>query len=414
MQKAQEAAAVAVTKRRRFLTHTKHLVVALAGALLMPCAYAAVLPEDRADVLLHNYSGDGSTFKGPSILVRKQFKETVSVWGNYYIDMNSAASIDVVTQGSPYEEVRDEASVGFDYLHNKTLLSASIKNSSENDYEADSYALGLSQDFFGDMSTFTMGYSAGSDDVYQNIRDGNGADDIIGRTYFGSATHERFSLGWSQIFTKNWIVSLNAEASVDEGFLRNPYRSSRFIAQDDGINIDQGREQENYPTTRSSQAYAIKSMYFLPWRGALRAEYRGFNDSWDISAFNYEFRYVHRYKENWTFELRYRYYDQTQASFYSELFDFAGQFDFRASDKELSTFHNTTTGFGITYEFNIGWLSWVDRATANLYVDRVNYQYDNFLDKRVSAANGSTVNPGDEPAFEFDATISRLFLSIWY
>ncbi len=397
---------MAVTKQGIF--------AAVAGLLLLQSAQAAVLPEDRADLLFHNYAGDDSTFKGPSILVRKQFKETVSAWANYYVDMNSAASIDVVTQGSPYEEVRDEASIGFDYLYNKTILSASTKVSDENDYFAESYSLGLSQDFFGDMSTFTMGYSHGADDVYQNIRDGNGADDIIGRTFFGNAKHQRFSVGWSQIFTKNWIVSFNGEASVDEGFLRNPYRSVRYVSADDGTSVDASSEPENYPTTRSSQAYAIKSMYFLPWRAALRAEYRGFNDSWDIVASNYEFRYIHRYKEDWIFELRYRYYDQTQASFYRDLYDFQEQFEFRASDKELSTFNNTAIGFGATYEFDTNWIGWIDRATVNLYVDRINYQYENFLDKRVSAAPGSTVNPGEEPAFEFDATITRFFLSIWY
>ncbi|MFL0811055.1 MAG: DUF3570 domain-containing protein [Agarilytica sp.] len=398
---------MAVTSRFYFLT-------ILIAALSSVAANAAVLPEDRSDILFHQYEGDDSTFNGPSILVRKGFKDTVSAWANYYVDFNSAASIDVVTQGSPYKEQRVETSFGADYLYNKTVLSTSFTNSSENDYEADSFSLGLSQEFFGDLSTFTMNYAKGEDDIYQNRRNGPGAGDIIGRDFQGNAHHQRFAIGWTQILTKNWITSFNAEASIDEGFLRNPYRSVRIVNAAVGGN-DQFRETEIYPATRSSQAYAVKSMYYLPWRSAVKLEYRTFNDSWQIEANNYEIKYTHPFKENWIFDIRYRFYDQTQASFYREFFDFAEQFDFRASDKELSTFSNTAIGFGVTWEFIPTWAPFVDRATLNFYFDYVDYQYDNFLDKRQSVlSDPNRVEFGEEDPFSFTANISRLFLSIWY
>ncbi len=389
-------------------------ILLCASTLVASASYAAVLPEDRADILYHNYDGDDSTFKGPSVLIRKQFKETYSAWANYYIDINSAASIDVVTQGSVegYEEERKEMSAGMDYLYDKTLLSASFTNSSENDYEADSFSLGVSQDFFGDMSTLTMNYAQGNDDIYQNIRVGPKKKDIVGRTFRGNAKHQRFAIGWTQIFTRDWIVAFNAEASADEGFLNNPYRSVRYISAGSGENIDIAREFEVYPGTRNSQAYAIKSMYYLPWRGGLKLEYRTFNDSWNIKASNYEIRYTHPYKEDWIFEVRYRHYDQTQASFYSDLFAFQGEFPLLASDKELSTFNNTTIGIGVTYELGRNWLGFFDRATLNLYADTVTYEYDNFSDKRESVYGDAI--PGTESMFTFDALITRLFISVWY
>ena len=90
--------------------------------LLLPLAAGAVtLPEERADALYHRYSGDGVTIDGPSVLVRKNFKETVSVSGNYYVDNVSSASIDVVTSGaSEYAERREEFSLSGDYLYGKT------------------------------------------------------------------------------------------------------------------------------------------------------------------------------------------------------------------------------------------------------------------------------------------------------
>ena len=73
---------------------------------------AAVLPEDRADALYHSYSGGGVSINGPSLLARKQFGKNTSVWGNYYIDSITSASIDVVTSASEYTKRRVEKSVG--------------------------------------------------------------------------------------------------------------------------------------------------------------------------------------------------------------------------------------------------------------------------------------------------------------
>ena len=87
---------------------------AVAGWLALAAggALAGVLPEDRADVLYHYYDGGGVTIDGPSILARKSIGQHVSVYGNYYVDSVSSASIDVLTTASPYEEERVETSIG--------------------------------------------------------------------------------------------------------------------------------------------------------------------------------------------------------------------------------------------------------------------------------------------------------------
>jgi hypothetical protein len=87
------------------------LLLAVAGRIS-----AGVLPDDRADVLYHRYDGGGVTIDGPSLLVRKKFAEKYSVTANYYMDMVSSASIDVVTTASPYMEERRQGNVAFDML----------------------------------------------------------------------------------------------------------------------------------------------------------------------------------------------------------------------------------------------------------------------------------------------------------
>jgi len=77
---------------------------AAAAALVGTAAKGGVLPDDRADLLYHSYSGGGVTINGTSLLVRKKVGDHVSLVGNWYTDSVSGASIDVVTQASPYKE----------------------------------------------------------------------------------------------------------------------------------------------------------------------------------------------------------------------------------------------------------------------------------------------------------------------
>ena len=100
----------------------------LAAVLLITnCAQAAVLPEDRADLLFHSYSGDNVTIQGPSLLVRKEFAGKFSASANYYVDRVSSASIDVVTRASEYTEERTQHSVGLDYLHDRWIMTLGFR-----------------------------------------------------------------------------------------------------------------------------------------------------------------------------------------------------------------------------------------------------------------------------------------------
>lgn len=371
--------------------------------LALQPALSAVLPEDRLDILYHSFDGGGVTIDGPSVLVRKDVAETVSVYANYYADMVSSASIDVEVSGaSRYTEDRVETSLGADYLHDRTLISMSYTKSDEDDYEAETYAFGISQDFFGDMTTLSMGFSLGDDTVRNNTDE----------TFEESAEHRRYHIGLTQVLTKNWIASIGIETVIDEGFLRNPYRFVRF--RDPFTSAPFSTEPENYPETRNSDAFALRTIYYLPYRASIRGEYRSYSDNWGIRSDNYELRYIHPFRENWIFEVKFRAYDQTQADFYSDLFDFRSEKIFRARDKELSTYTTQTFGIGVTYELNAGVLSFFDKSTVNLYWDHMQFDYDNFRDARESMDAGAMINAGEESLYSFDADVIRLFVSFWY
>ncbi len=355
---------------------------------------AATLPEDRTDLLYHAYEGDGADINGPALVVRKSFGDKVSLSGKYYVDSVSSASVDVVTTASPYTEERIETSFGASYLYDSTIFSLNMTNSDENDFQARSYFFSVSQEMFGALTTLSLGYGRGDDTVSRN------GDD----TFEDEIDRQHYQLGLTQVLTKNWIASLDYEAITDEGFLNNPYRSVRY---DDG-NGGFLYEAEVYPRTRTSNSVSLKSRYYLKYGAALSFDYRYFNDTWDIEGHTAGIGYVHKFRDNWTFEIGYRHHTQTQAEFYSDLFARPQAQNFIARDKELSSFSDHMGRVGVTYAFSKKMLPFIERGTVNLYFNRFRFDYENFSDLRVDAPLG------EEPLFGFDANVIQFYLSVWY
>ena len=373
-------------------------ILALAGLALVTgsAAHAAVLPDDRADALYHRYDGGGVTIDGPSLLLRKKFAEKYSVSANYYMDMVSSASIDVMTTASPYKEERTQGSLAFDMLQGKTQYSVSYTLSDENDYTANTASFDLSQDIFGDLTTVSFGFSQGWDEVRKR------GDD----TFAESVDRRNYRFGLQQILTPRMMAGLNYEVITDEGFLNNPYRSVRYL--DETSARGYSYQPELYPHTRTSNAIAINARYYLPYRAAVHGEYRYYTDTWGIDANTVSLGYTHPWGKRWIFEAGYRWYDQSAADFYSDLFPRADAQNFLARDKELSTFTSHMFSLGASYELpSLGWER-LRRSTVNLYYDRINYQYDDFRDVTTGGA------PGTEDLYGFDADVFRLFISGWF
>jgi hypothetical protein len=365
--------------------------------LLVICSdvFAAVLPEDRADLLYHSYDGGGVEVEGPSLLVQKSLGGSVSLGLNHYVDNVTSASIDVVVTASEYTEKRTENSVSIDYLRHKSTMSFGYTKSDESDFDATTYSVAISQDMFGDLTTVSMGFAIGD-----NIIGQNGNDD-----FEEEATVRNYRLSLSQIFTRDLVMAFTLETITDEGYLNNPYRSVRYV--DSGSANGYSFQPEVYPETRTSNAFAVRGNYFLAQRAAVHASFRLFEDSWGIDATTIGLGYTRPYEEDWIFEARLRLYDQTGAEFYSDLFPFQDAQNYLARDKELSSFTSTTIGFGASYDFGRAWTT-IERGSLNLELDWIRFDYDDFRDLTESG------DVGNEPLYTFDAQVTRLYLSFWF
>ncbi|MGD9842021.1 MAG: DUF3570 domain-containing protein [Steroidobacteraceae bacterium] len=363
---------------------------------------AGVLPEDRADLLYHVYDGGGAEVKGPSLFVRKKFGESISANATYDIDMVSSASIDVLTSASPYTEERTQWSTGLAYLRGKTTYNINFLNSAEPDYISDNISFGISEDMFGDLTTVTLGFTRGKDDVKKRISKGIYEPAAgVGNAAGSNAERRSYRLGISQILTKNLLVGLNYESIALEGYLQNPYRSVRYGPS----NATPSTQAEKFPRTRASNAVALDARYYLPYRASTKIGYRYYTDSWGVVAHNADFDYIHPIGSNWTIEGSARYYTQTSADFYSDLFPFIDAQNFLARDKLLSTFNDWSVRLGGSWRMRY---SPRFSHVVSVYADHIQY---NFLDFKNTLVKAS---PSAQPLYNYSANVFMLQYSLRY
>ena len=398
----------------------RHARTLLALCLCVTPALAGVLPDDRTDALYHRYEGGGITVQGPSILIQKKITDNFAVNANWYQDYISSASIDVKLSASPYKEKRTQKSAGFEYLHGKSTYSAGLINSVEPDYKSNTTYYSISQDMFGDLTTITMTFKRGWDKVYKdtknaqgvivNVSDFGGTDRNGNPISFKDADHRGYDVGLSQILTRNLIATFNYEVLTDEGYLQSPYREILYLSPGQGLGWTKG--EQVYPNTRTSNAASVEAKYYLWYRAAVTGQYRYFSDTWGIRAHTAELGYTHPWKKL-IFDGSFRFYTQSAASFYSDLFPRINFQNFEARDRELAAFNSYTIGAGASYDFPIPRNKWINRSTISLHFDHLLIDYKDYRNALLIGTNPA-YTAGNEPLYKLNANILQLFASLYF
>jgi len=144
--------------------------------------------------------------------------------------------------------------------------------------------------------------------------------------------------------------------------------------------------------------------------------YRYFRDTWAIKANTLEFDYTQPIRNRWIFEGRVRYYKQSAASFYSDLFPYAGSQNYEARDKDLAASENLTYGLKATYAWLPDGWKVIKRSTVSLDISQIRFRYQDFHDIKDydNTPAGGSYAPGTEPLYNFTATIYQGYLSVFF
>jgi len=313
-------------RRLPFLA-TAHLLGALGGLLASGHAQAAELPEDRADLMLHSFNGGGVDAWGPALFVRKNLLNKVSLFATYYADIVSNASIDVITTASPYHETRHEYGLGFDYAVRDSMITLAGSYSTEPDYTATAFNIDVTQDVFGGMTSVALGYTYGSDDVGK-----------VGEGFFSNAKHWRYRVGLTQILTPRWYANMNFEVVSDDGYLGSPYRMALVFG---------AAVPERLPPTRTSRTLQFRTVGEVASNVSVRAEYRYFWDTWDITAHTLGVGGAAKFGDKWLLDAYVRSYRQDGALFYSD--NATSETQYVTRNRQLSNYTSWTIGTKATY-----------------------------------------------------------------
>jgi hypothetical protein len=330
--------------------------------------------------MYHIYEGGGQTVQGPAILVRKNFAEQASLTAGYSIDAVSGASIDVVTNASPYKEERRETDLGADYLYRDTLVSAGYIHSIEHDYLARTFNMSVAQEMFDNRTTVTLGYSRGHDDVGQ-----------VHTALHATADHASYSLSLGQVINPTLIGSLSYELLADDGYLQNPYRSAR---------VEGGSVPQVYPGTRTGQAVSVKLIKSWSTRWSTSFDLRYYHDTWGINAVNAGIGASHYIYRDMLLDASYRYYTQNAATFYSD--NFAQPETYMARDRELSNFYSHSLGLKLAVPVYQAQQGTISSLTLNFALNYILFHYRDFTDVRTGDLYG------------FNATVAQIFLTARY
>ena len=367
-----------------------YLLIFLLNIFCSNNVWAEVLPEERADIGYHYYDGGGVEVDGVTMLVRKNFASKYSVYGGYHHDSISGASPDVLAGASKYEEDRDEFTIGGTYLRDNTLMDLSYTHSDEDDYESNMVSFDVSHEMFGAMTKMNIGASIGTDDVERNDLD-SFAEDL---------DRYLFRAGISQVLTKSFVMQFDYEATVEEGFLNNPYR---FVFVN-GVSLGSGSEE--YPDTRTGQAYSLKGIKYWQHRASTSLGYRFYRDTWDIRSHTVDLNYSQYIGNQWVVDVYGRYYTQDEANFFSD--NFSTRLRYMARDKELSSFDNFAIGGRIRYDLFKDY-KFLRTASLNLAVEYLDYDYDDYSGIE-SVAETASLGSG----YSFDATTIQFYFSSWF
>jgi hypothetical protein len=384
---------------------------ALGAAVVIGCACAGTasagtLPDERADAMWRMYDGGGIKVQGPSVLVRKNVTDNTSINASYAVDQVSGASIDMVVLGaSPLREERKQKSLGVDYMYGKTTYSAALQASTENDYDSHTASLTISQDMFGDLTTVKLGVSKGWDSVYR-VMD---ASLVRDPSFHKRVDRRTWSLGVTQVLTRNLILAYDQDVISESGYLQNPYRAIRYLAGPGSLLFL--TSPETYPGTRTSTAAALKLKYYTPWRGAASAQYRYFYDTWKIRATTTEIGYSQPMRrDSMIADVTYRHYQQGHASFYSDLFSSPNQQNYMARDRELAAQSNNSVGLALSFDLLKTKRHYLKKLSGSIHYDYIMYKFDDFRDATQAQAYGA----GNEPMYKYNANVVQAFLTVWF
>lgn len=299
----------------------------------------------------------------------------------YLADVQTSASVDVVTNATPetepedagelpaYDETRSEFTGAASYRLDLLTMSGSYIFSTEKDYRSHTVSVGSSIDLFERNSTLATGYSVSLNEVWRS-------EDA----FFAARNKTRhgLDLSWTQVLGRRTLGALSYGLASESGFLSSPYR---FVGTTDGA----FRTRELHPDLRVRHSVGLRLRRHLFRDVAVEGTYRFYGDDWGVFSHTVGTALLWQPLECLQLEVHDRFYWQTDADFYRPVY--TQPEEIMSGDKELSRFWDNMVGAraGVL----LGPFGPIGRLRLDAKFDWLRFEYSNFpLRPRLNAYIG--------------------------
>ncbi|MDQ7068503.1 MAG: DUF3570 domain-containing protein [Sulfurimonas sp.] len=331
-------------------------ITTLASDLKDTISFGVNSYSDNADVQV--YSPELAIFKTLSSKWMIGFKMRIdSITAASIRNGSSGQTVDAVTGASAnenfYDDIRYAPTLMATYEDGDDLLSFGAYYSSEIDYEGKAVFMNYVRQLNEQNTAIGVGIST-SDDKWNPVfkRD-------LPRY---NRNESKIDLSINQLISPVFSMQAVYSHMYSEGFLSSPYH---FIAQGNFSKF------ENYPSTRSGDAFALKGVYMLNDTNSMNLSYRYYQDDWDISSHTINGELLHDFSKDFISGLRLRYYSQTKANFAKDIGSYSLTDEFFAIDYRMSAFDSYTIGIPFIYKLEDG-----SKVTASIdYYQTTNNEY---------------------------------------
>ncbi len=235
----------------------------------------------------------------------------------------------LVMSGASISEDREDVRANITHYGSKVATSFTAGQSDENDYAATYYGLGWEWVFNQKNSALQFALSRSDDKITPT-------DAILyGRIQSASKNTTGMSLGFSQVLSKTRLIQFGLELSQDKGYLSAPYKTG-----------------DTRPDSRLRTAAVMRYRHFLPEsNGALHFDYRYYWDDWDVVSHTFALAWYKNVTSRIQLVPSFRYYTQTEASFYEPYKVAANTNPYYSSDYRLSPYGAISGGLQLIHKF---------------------------------------------------------------
>ena len=277
--------------------------------------------------------------------------EKMSGASPWYTILDSDGNPVQVMSGASIEDQRKDAALSLKSVTGQHSVSVTAAISDEDDYRSNSYALGYSFESEDKLSTYSVSADVSNDDI-------NAVDADLFPTRPSEQQSKRSNsvlLSYARVVNKSTLVNLSVGYSRKNGYLSDPYKM---------VLVDFNLIGDTRPDSRNTRTFAAQLRYFSDsLNGSLHADYRFYDDSWDIRSHTVDLSWYQNI--GWGVQLipSVRLYSQDAAFFYENFYQQSRSDGYYSTDYRLSEYGAVTYGLKLIKQFE----NWSLTASADKY-----------------------------------------------